>query len=199
MATSERQPVFFYDLTSPECYLAAERIMAALPVVPEWEPVVGRELGNPDTMRADPEPADGQERTARRASELGLQPLRWPELWPPDPYPAALTATYAKRAGRVVVFSLAAFRQAFAGGRDLGQESTILIAAAAAEMHPTAILKGIELRSTRQALAHAVQRAREAGVGQLPAVALDGTLYEGEGQIEAAAAVLSEGRNQRAE
>ena len=56
-----------------------------------------------------------------------------------------LAATYAKRIGRAVAFSLAAFRQAFAGGRDLGDEDTVLIAGAACEMHPTALLKGIEL------------------------------------------------------
>ncbi len=42
-----------------------------------------------------------------------------------------------------MAFSLAAFRQAFAGGRDLEQEGTVLIAAAACEMHPAAVLKGI--------------------------------------------------------
>ena len=56
-----------------------------------------------------------------------------------------LAATYAKRIGRAVAFSLAAFRQTFAGGRDLGDENTILIAGAACEMHPTALRKGIEL------------------------------------------------------
>jgi len=186
---SEHQPVFFYDLTSPECYLAAERILAMLPVVPEWEPVVGSELGAA-TARADG--GAERKRVERRASDLGLQRMRWPEVWPPDPGLAALTATYAKRAGRGVVFSLAAFRQAFAAGRDLGQQSTILIAAAAAEMHPTAVLKGIELRSTRQALVGAVQRARAAGVQELPCVALDGVLYQGERQLDAAAAALDE-------
>ena len=34
------QPVFYYDLGDPECYLVAERIMAELRVVPEWEPVL---------------------------------------------------------------------------------------------------------------------------------------------------------------
>ncbi len=35
------QPVFYYELGSPACYLVAEQIMAELPVVPEWEPVLG--------------------------------------------------------------------------------------------------------------------------------------------------------------
>jgi predicted DsbA family dithiol-disulfide isomerase len=88
-----------------------------------------------------------------------------------------LAATYAKRAGRAVAFSLAAFRQAFAGGRDLGDIDTVLIAAAACEIHPTAMLKGISLRSVGQALEHAGARARAAGVTSLPAIEIGGRVY----------------------
>ena len=73
-----------------------------------------------------------------------------------------LAATYAKQIGRGVAFSLAAFRQAFAAGRNLGDEDTVLIAGAACEMHPTALLKGVALRSTERAMSKAVDRAREA-------------------------------------
>jgi predicted DsbA family dithiol-disulfide isomerase len=81
-----------------------------------------------------------------------------------------LAATYAKRIGRVVAFSAAAFRQAFAGGRDLSEEETLLIAGAACEMHPAALLKGMALRSTAQALAEAGVRARDLGVRRVPAI-----------------------------
>ena len=46
----------------------------------------------------------------------------------------------------------------------------MLIAGAACEMHPTALLKGIGLRSTAEALADATERARRDGVRALPAV-----------------------------
>jgi 2-hydroxychromene-2-carboxylate isomerase len=69
-----------------------------------------------------------------------------------------------------VAFSLAAFRQAFAGGRDLGEEDTVLIAGAACEMHPSALIKGMGLRTTIQALAAATERARRDGVTALPTV-----------------------------
>jgi 2-hydroxychromene-2-carboxylate isomerase len=163
------QPVFYFDLGSPECYLMAEQVMTALPVVPEWEPVMAAELG------ADGEVDRGE--IERRAAALGLQPLRWPERWPPDTRRAMLAATYAKRIGRAVAFSLAAFRQAFAAGRDLGEDDTVLIAGAACEMHPSALLKGIGLRSTEEALADATERARRDGVRTLPAVVgADGNL-----------------------
>ena len=53
-------------------------------------------------------------------------------------------ATYARQIGRVVAFAQAAFRQAFAGGRSLADEDSVLIAAAACEMHPAAVLQGRE-------------------------------------------------------
>jgi predicted DsbA family dithiol-disulfide isomerase len=168
----QTQPVFFYDLGSPQCYIVAETIMATLPVVPEWEPVLGSEL-----TAADPTPDLNREQIEEHAAELGLQPIRWPANWPPDTERAMLAATYAKQIGRAVAFSLAAFRQTFAGGRDLSDEDTVLIAGAACEMHPTALRKGIELRSTRNALERAARRARETQVTTLPAIQIGNRVY----------------------
>ncbi len=154
-----QQPVFYYDLGSPGCYLVAEQLRGEA----IWEPVLGSELGE------DGEAPDRGE-VEQRARELGLQPIRWPERWPPDSRRAMLAATYAKRIGRGVAFSLAAFRQEFAGGADLDSDDTVLIAGAACEMHPAALLKAIGLRATAQALAAATEQARQQGVKKLPAV-----------------------------
>lgn len=182
-AESAEQPVFYYDLGDPACYLAAEQIMTSLPVVPEWEPVLA--VG----MATAPASADA-ERIAERVRELGLQPLCWPEGWPPDTRQAMLAATYAKRIGRAVAFSLAAFRQAFAGGRDLSDPDTILIAGAACEMHPTALLKGMEMRSVAEALNEATAQARAAGVATLPAVRVQDRVFSGPEAIFAAGEAL---------
>jgi 2-hydroxychromene-2-carboxylate isomerase len=182
------QPIFYYDLGSPACYLVAETIMSALAVVPEWEPVVAASLA----ATGSPAAAGETDRRAieRRAAELELQPMRWPRVWPPDTRQAMLTATFAKRGGRAVAFSLAAFRQAFAGGRDLGDQDTVLIAAAACEMHPTAVLKGIGLRSVSGALDAALTRARDAGVRSVPAIQVGSAVFEGPRCVEEAAAAL---------
>jgi 2-hydroxychromene-2-carboxylate isomerase len=177
------QPVFYYDLGSPECYLVAERIMAALRVVPEWEPVLGRALST-GSGRVDRVSIES------RARDQGLQPVRWPAQWPPDSTTAMLAATYAKQIGRAVAFSLAAFRQTFAAGRDLGDESTVLLAAAACEMHPTAVLKGVSLGSVTSALDGATERLRAAGAGTLPAIQIGDELHEGSDCIEGADAAL---------
>lgn len=179
------QPVFYYDLGSPDCYLVAERVMAELPIVPEWEPVLAARLG-----LAVPEP--DPDVLGRAIADHGLLPLRLPARWPPDSELAMLAATYAKRGGRAVAYSLAAFRQAFAGGRDLGDEGTVLLAAAACEMHPTALIKGIGLRSAAGRLQAACDRARDAGVTALPAIELDdGEVFCGIDCIERATAVLT--------
>lgn len=181
--TAPEQPIFYYDLGSPGCYLMAERIMSELPVVPEWEPVLAVALGWI-------EPAPDPRELSRALSDQGLQPLRLPASWPPDTRPAMLAATYAKQIGRGVAYSLAAFRQAFAGGRDLGDSDTVLIAAAACEMHPTAVLKGIGLRAVAAALDDAGQRALAAGAGRVPAIQVGDRMFDGDQALERAAAAL---------
>src|SRR4051812_30208128 len=172
---SPPQARFYYDFASPEAYLAAEQVNAALGAVPEWVPVA---IG-PPAFRCAEEIAAYREDVERRAQRAGLQAMRWPDPFPGESEWALLAATYAKQIGRAVAFSLAAFRQAFAGGRDLGERDNVLIAAAACEMHPTAVIKGAELRSTRERLEAATAQARDAGVRSVPAlVAPDGTVDE---------------------
>jgi 2-hydroxychromene-2-carboxylate isomerase len=141
--------------------------------VPEWVPVrmttAFRCAEEVDAYREDVE---------RAARTQGVQPLRWPDPFPADSEWAMLVATYAKQIGRAVAFSLAAFRQAFAGGRDLGVRDNVLLAAAACEMHPSAVVKGAELRGTRERLDAATEEARAAGVTGVPAVLLDGRVIE---------------------
>lgn len=168
----QAQPTFYYDLGIPSCYLMAERISSTLPVIPEWEPVLAERVGG-----IDPQPDWAA--IGRLVSAQGLQPLRRPGAWPPDTQTAMLAATYAKKVGRGVAFSLAAFRQEFAGGRDIGDENTVLIAGAACEMHPVVLTMGIELRSTAQALQIAGERAVNAGVRSLPAIQMGDRTYEG--------------------
>ena len=185
--------VFYYDLGSPDCYLVAERIRAELPVVCNWEPVHAASVGLSDGG----ENLDRDALSAAAAS-LELLPLRLPAAWPPDSALAMRVATYAKGAGKSIAFSLAAFRQAFAGGRDLSDEATVLLAAAACEIHPTAALKGAGLRSTARALVVAGEQAQAAGVTALPAFALgDGVTVCGPGALEEAVAALGRGEGFR--
>ena len=85
-------------------------------------------------------------------------------------FTAMRAAIFAQQAGRTVAFSLAAFRQAFAGGKDLSDVDNVLIAAAACELHPNAVLKGIEMQSTKDRLRAATHEAYERGVRGVPSV-----------------------------
>ncbi|MFI4985417.1 MAG: DsbA family protein [Solirubrobacterales bacterium] len=180
---------FYFDLSSPRAYLAAERILHVLPAAAEWQPVLARDLPaaeTSDAFRCREEEDIFRAEIARRAEELGLQPLRWPHPFPFDSALAMRVATYAKSIGRVVPFAQAAFRQAFAGGRDLQQPDNVLIAAAACEMHPTAVLAGAKLRSVERELAARTARAAEGGVLDVPAVVVGERVFLGERAIEEA-------------
>ena len=180
---------FYFDLASPPAYFAAERVLQVLgPAV--WQPVLACELPGAESFaafRCREEEDIFRAEIGRRAHELGLQPLRWPDPFPFDSTLAMRAATYAKSIGRTVPFAQAAFRQAFAGGRSLGKQDNVLIAAAACEMHPTAVLAGAELRSVREQLSAATESAADTGVTDVPAVRIGERVFAGERAIEEAA------------
>jgi 2-hydroxychromene-2-carboxylate isomerase len=187
------QPTFYYDLSSPEAYLAAERAADVLGAVPEWQPIHLAALpdaGELDAFRCAEEGEIFRAELERLAAARGLQPLQWPPGWPGDTALAMRVATYAKSIGRVVAFSLAAFRQAFAAGRDLSDPDSVVIAAAACEMHPAAVLKAAETRGVADALARATADAGATGVRSVPAVRVGDRVFHGDAELEAAAAAL---------
>jgi 2-hydroxychromene-2-carboxylate isomerase len=188
---SEPDAAFYFDLASPLAYLAAERILHAMPIATEWQPVLARDLPGAESFEAfrcrNDEDIFRME-IERRASELGLQQLRWPDLFPFDSAFAMRAATYAKSIGRIVPFAQAAFRQAFAGGRPLDSADNVLIAAAACEMHPSAVLKGAELRAIDEQLSSATARASALGVTDVPAIRVGERVFHDERSLERAAA-----------
>ena len=127
----------------------------------------------------------------RRAAERGLPPVRWPDPWPGNMLLAMRAATYAQQIGRVVAFSLAAFRQAFAAGRDLSQEDNVLLAAAACELHPRAMLAAVETRAVKDALRVATDEAAERGVRGVPSVAVGDEVFWGDDRLEEVAGLMS--------
>jgi 2-hydroxychromene-2-carboxylate isomerase len=184
---------FYFDLASPLAYLAAERVLhvfANAPTPVEWRPVLARELPAAETFEAF---GCAEEREVfraeldRRASELELQRLRWPDPFPFDSSLAMRVATYACSIGRCVPFAQAAFRQAFAGGHSLQDRDFVLIAAAACEMHPAAVLRGAELGSVSARLAHTTAAAAEMGITDVPTILVGRDVFVGEDLLERAA------------
>jgi 2-hydroxychromene-2-carboxylate isomerase len=204
---------FYFDLASPLAYLAAERVLhvfSSPPTPVEWRPINAHGLRGRAPAEAQYDGARGtkeeihdgarhnnndnnddapglRERVELRARELDLQPIRWPEPFPFDSSLAMRVATYAASIGRAVPFAQAAFRQAFAGGHSLQDPDFVLIAAAACEMHPAAVLRGAEMRATAERLAQCTATAAQAGVTDVPAIVVGERVFVGEDAPERAA------------
>jgi 2-hydroxychromene-2-carboxylate isomerase len=184
---------FFFDLGSPYAYLAAERISGLFAEAgleqPEWEPILlgglFKRFGR-DSWANGPERDAGIAEVERRAAAYGLPPLRWPDPFPGNTLTAMRAATFAKQTGRTVSFALAAFRQAFAAGRDLSETDNVLLAAAACELHPNAVTRAVESNGVKRALRAATDRAAELGVRGVPSLAVGGEVFWGDDRLEEA-------------
>jgi 2-hydroxychromene-2-carboxylate isomerase len=187
--------LFVYDLGSPYAYLAAERVNSAFAQAgvetPEWQPVLlgglFKELGR-SSWGMGPDRDEGMRECERRASAYGLPPIVWPDPWPSDYLYAMRVATFAKDLGKTVSFSLAAFRQAFAAGRDISDPDNVLVAAAAAEMHPRAIQAAVGRAAIKQRLREATDAAAQRGVRGVPSIVIGEQVFWGDDQLEDAVA-----------
>src|SRR3954454_3403306 len=186
MAEPERR--FYFDFASPECWLVAERILHTLPQPCEWVPV---QASDPvPALRCAEESDIWRLEIERRARALDLQPVRWPPEVPFDSGFAMRCATYARGAGKTVAFALAAFRQAYCAGRDLGEPDNVMVAAADCELHPRALLKGVYLRSTSESL----EAATSSAPATVPQITVEDAFFTGEEAPELALAALAHAR-----
>lgn len=192
------EAVFYFDLGSPYAYLSAERISGLFTEAgleqPEWQPILlgglFKRFGR-DSWANGPGREEGMAEVERRASAYGLPPIAWPDPWPGNMLAAMRVATFAKQTGRTVSFALAAFRQAFAAGRDLSQPDNVTIAAAACELHPRALLKAVETAAVKDALREATDDAAELGVIGVPSLLVDGEVFWGDDRVEEAVEAAS--------
>lgn len=185
---------FYYDLGSPYAYLSAERISSVFEEVgaeqPEWQPIL---LGglfarfDRSSWALGPGRDEGMGEVERRAATYGLPPIRWPDPWPGNYLTAMRTATFAKEIGRAISFSLAAFRQGFAAGRDLSERDNVLIAAASSELHPRSLEIAIDRDAIKSRLRAATDEAGDRGVSGVPAVVVGDEVFWGDDRLEDAA------------
>jgi 2-hydroxychromene-2-carboxylate isomerase len=189
---SERA-TFYFDLGSPYAYLTAERISGLFTEAgleqPEWQPIL---LGGlfqrfeRGSWSETPARAEGIAEIERRAAAYRLAPLVWPDPWPGNTLVAMRVATFAKQTGRTVSFALAAFRQAFAAGRDLTDPDNVMIAAAACELHPRALQKAVQTEGVKNALREATEEAGDRGVKGVPAMVVGEQVFWGDDRLEEA-------------
>jgi 2-hydroxychromene-2-carboxylate isomerase len=191
---------FYFDLGSPYAYLSAERISGLFTEAgleqPEWRPIL---LGglfqrfDRSSWGQGPEREQGMAECERRASAYGLPPIQWPDPWPGNMLTAMRVATFAKQTGRTVSFSLAAFRQQFAAGRDLSDPDNVIIAGAACELHPKALLKAVQTEIVKGALREATDEAAALGVEGVPAVVVGEQVFWGDDRLEDAVEAAASG------
>lgn len=179
------RPAFFFDLSCPFSYLAAERVERILGDV-DWVPTAATVLRRSE--------ASEQLAAVRSHAETCAVALRLPLVWPdgfPGETPGALrAAAHAAEIGAGARFALAASRLAFCGGFDLEDPEILAEAAAAA---------GIGLREclaaagdpTRDGALHATARGLlTQGVRRLPALRAGTRWFDGDEALAAAAAFL---------
>jgi 2-hydroxychromene-2-carboxylate isomerase len=191
--------IFYYDLGSPYAYFSAERVSGLFNEAglgqPEWQPIL---LGGlfqrfkRDSWGNGPGREEGMAECERRAAAYGLPPIAWPDPWPGNMLTAMRVATFAKQTGRAVSFSLAAFRQQFAAGRDLSDPDNVAIAAAACELHPRALAKAVQADGVKGALRDATDRAGDLGVRGVPSLLVGGEVFWGDDRLEEAVAAARE-------
>ena len=186
---------FYYDLGSPYAYLAAERIHRVFEDAgaepPVWQPILLGALFkrfDRDSWANGPAREEGLREVERRAQAYGLPPIRWPDPFPGNSLFAMRVATFATEIGRGVSLPLAAFRQAFAAGRDLSDPDNVFIAAASAELHPRALRAAAERESIKARLREATTAAGDVGVTGVPAVVIGDEVFWGDDRLEEAAA-----------
>ncbi len=189
---ASQRATFYYDLGSPYAYLSAERISGLFTEAeleqPEWQPILlgglFQHFGR-DSWGNGPEREAGMAECERRASAYGLAPIVWPDPWPGNMLTAMRVATFAKQTGRTVSFSLAAFRQQFAAGRDLSDSDNVMVAGAACELHPRALLKAVQTAIVKDALREATDGAAARGVRGVPALVVGEQVFWGDDELEA--------------
>ena len=178
---------FYFDLSCPFSYLAAERVERAFENV-TWRPASAAMLQRGVPV-ADPAKAELIRATAeRRAAELRL-PLVWPEGQLDGQVPAAMrAASFAAERGKGGEFVLAACRLAYCGGFDLEDPEALAEAAAAAGVPLEGCLEAAGDAGRDGRIEAAARRLLAAGADRLPALRVGRSLVWGERKVAEAAA-----------
>jgi 2-hydroxychromene-2-carboxylate isomerase len=182
-AAVPRPATFWFDLSCPFTYLAAERVERHFPGI-AWRPVDADALFAGSAWR---EPAALRVAAETRAALLRM-PLVWPDPLGGDPRPAMRAAALAAERGSGAAFVIAASRLAYCGGFDLADPEVLAEAAAASGLALDACLEAARDLSRDGAMQTDGYRLLASGATALPAVQIGTRLFCGEERIAEAAA-----------
>jgi 2-hydroxychromene-2-carboxylate isomerase len=185
---------FYFDVTSPWTYLAAERADRLFHDA-RWAPAIGDAL-TVGPAAADPRDDAIRAAAERRAAELRL-PLVWPEAWPVIGRGAMRVAALAADQGRAAPFVLAATRLAFCGGYELDDPEILAEAAAAAGLRLHEALAAAGQVRRDGPMERTALRLLRTGADELPVVTVGRLLFAGERRLAEAAAAAAAPRPER--
>ena len=183
-------PAFYFDISSPYAYLAAERIGTVLPDA-DWRPIL---IGGLFKLNGRTSWVFSDERESRmaeieqRAERYGLPPITWPTGLPENQLALARAATVAKRHGQAAPFALEAFRATYVRGVDPSSEQGLREAAAAVGLDGDALIVAIAQQEIKDELRRTTEHAHKQGVPGVPTVVVDGAVFWGDDRLEEAAA-----------
>jgi 2-hydroxychromene-2-carboxylate isomerase len=180
------EPVFYFDVTSPMSYLAAER--------------VERSLGQIDLVAIDGSALRGGDADVidnaltRAGAELQAQAMRLPLVWP-EPFSdggvrARRAASFACELGAGAAFALAAGRLAYCGGFDLDDPETLAEAAAASGVPLTACLEAAAETWRDDELRELGRTLWAEGVSEVPVISVGKHWFRGVAGLMTAGAQL---------
>lgn len=175
---------FFFDLSCPYTYLAAERLDRRF-CGAEWRPAVGRHLAESPFAAGSRAQEEAMHAVERRALQLHM-PLVWPERFPAAVPAAMRAATFATTEGRAQAFAIAVGRLAFCGGFDVEDPRMLAEAAAAAGLDVDETLEAAGDPRRDRAVEAAGRALWVEGGTSLPAVRHEGGLFCGEDGVTAA-------------
>jgi 2-hydroxychromene-2-carboxylate isomerase len=171
---------FFFDVSSPWTYLAAERADRMFSAL-RWRPVLADALTGARVL-ASPAGDDACRAAEERAAALRL-PLVWPDAWPTAGRSAMRVAALAAEQDRAAPFVLAAGRLAFCGGYDIDDPETLAEAAAAAGIGLDEALAAARDHGRDVILEREALRLVEHGADVLPALRVGRRLFCGEDRL----------------
>ncbi len=181
---SSAPATFYFDLSCPFSYLAAERIERILGEV-EWVPVAGSVLRSESWIHQSAVRAHAE--TCAVALRL---PLVWPDTLPIGMFGALRAAAFAVEIGAGARFALAASRLAFCGGFDLEDPEILAEAAAAAGVPLRACLAAAGDDSRDEQLLSTARALHSKGIDRLPVIRVGQRWLRGEGALAEASALL---------
>ena len=183
-------PAFYYALSSPYAYLAAERMGTVLPEA-EWTPIL---IGGLFKLNGRTSWIFSDERKSRmaeideRAKRYGLPPITWPTGLPANQLGLQRAATVAKRHDRAARFALEAFRATYVRGVDPSTDQGLRELAATVDLDGDALIAAIAEQDVKDELRRTTEHAHEQGVPGVPTVVVDGAVFWGDDRLEEAAA-----------